>query len=257
MTIPESLYDFAYCHDSNYETLATLASAEEWGEDNSRLKNYFNNLYKRLAKLVNEADMQGGRTPCLFMDSDAACFDTGLYTDHYESIYAFFVRNTRENASQDWYLKSFCKTSDSVLRKIEELPERIRFYDNPAELIYDYRYKIRVNISHILDDENNLKRIPADLRKSMNSLMLHRLFEGAVIEAEHRAAANYMLAVPQYFNGNIQLLLPICLTGDKPELALAIQREDGYYSARTCLTIEMAYNNARLISRPEAAWILQ
>ena len=51
------------------------------------------------------------------------------------------------------------------------------------------------------------------------------------------------------------LLLPLCLTGDKPELALTIQREDGFYSARTCLTLDMAYNNARLICRPESSWI--
>lgn len=50
-------------------------------------------------------------------------------------------------------------------------------------------------------------------------------------------------------------LLPLCLTGDKPELALTIQREDGFYAARTCLTLDMAYNNARLICRPETSWI--
>lgn len=49
--------------------------------------------------------------------------------------------------------------------------------------------------------------------------------------------------------------MPLCLTGDKPELALTIQREDGFYSARTCLTLDMAYNNARLICRPETLWI--
>lgn len=82
-----------------------------------------------------------------------------------------------------------------------------------------------------------------------------RLFEGAVVEAARRAAANYTLAVPQFYGGRIQLLLPLCLTGDKPELALTIQREDGFYAARTCLTLEMAYNNARLICRPETSWI--
>lgn len=50
-------------------------------------------------------------------------------------------------------------------------------------------------------------------------------------------------------------MLPLCLTGDKPELALTIQREDGFYAARTCLTLDMAYNNARLICRPETSWI--
>ncbi len=73
--------------------------------------------------------------------------------------------------------------------------------------------------------------------------------------AARRAAANYTLAVPQFYGGRIQLLLPLCLTGDKPELALTIQREGGFYAARTCLTLEMAYNNARLICRPETSWI--
>lgn len=63
------------------------------------------------------------------------------------------------------------------------------------------------------------------------------------------------MAGAQFYGGRIQLLLPLCLTGDKPELALTIQHEDGFYAARTCLTLDMAYNNARLICRPETLWI--
>lgn len=106
-----------------------------------------------------------------------------------------------------------------------------------------------------MGDEENLTRIPASLMGEDNSLLLRRAFEGAVVEAARRAAANYTLAVPQFYGGRIQLLLPLCLTGDKPELALTIQREDGFYAARTCLTLDIAYNNARLICRPETSWI--
>ncbi|MBD9257252.1 MAG: DUF3825 domain-containing protein, partial [Faecalibacterium sp.] len=63
------------------------------------------------------------------------------------------------------------------------------------------------------------------LRRVVDRLLLRRAFEGAVVEAARRAAANYTLAVPQFYGGRIQLLLPLCLTGDKPELALTIQRE--------------------------------
>lgn len=63
------------------------------------------------------------------------------------------------------------------------------------------------------------------------------------------------MAGAQFYDGRIQLLLPLCLTVDKPELALTIQRENGFYAARTCLTLDMAYNNARLICRPESSWI--
>jgi len=255
MSIPEKLLDFAFCHMSNYGNLANLAADENWGEGNCILMNYLKHLYKRIAHLDSKCEQAGVPNPHLYMNEDVACFDTGLYTDRYESIYALFAWNVREDAAQDWFLKGFYKTSDPALRDIDELPQRVRFSDDPADLVYDYRYRIRVNIDHILGDENNLSRVPAALQGAGNSMLLHRVFEGAVIEAERRAAANYMLAVPQYFNGRIQLLLPLCLTGNEPELALAIQREDGYYSARTCLTLEMAYNNARLIARPEAAWI--
>lgn len=256
MPIPEKLFDFAFCHTSNYELLASLAAQENWGANNSILVNYLKHLYKRIAYLHNNKfEPEDRSNPLLFMEDGLACFDTGLYTDRYESIYALFTQNTREDAVQEWFLKGFFKTSDPALKNIDDLPRRVRFSDDPADLVYDYRYSIRVNIDHILGDENNLSRIPESLQGADKSLLLHRVFEGAVSEAERRAAANYMLAVPQYFNGRIQLLLPLCLTGSEPELALAIQREDGYYSARTCLSLEMAYNNARLIARPEAAWI--
>ena len=32
---------------------------------------------------------------------------------------------------------------------------------------------------------------------------------------------------------------------------------DGYYLGHTCLTLEMAYLNARLIGRPVAPWLLE
>ena len=32
---------------------------------------------------------------------------------------------------------------------------------------------------------------------------------------------------------------------------------DGYYLGHTCLTLEMAYMNARLIGRPVAPWLLE
>lgn len=253
MGAADSLFDFAFCHSSNFENLAGLASPEDWGHDNRILTSYCQHLYKRAVQLDGERT-EG--VPCLLVkEGDYACFNTGLYTDRYENIYALFEPNMREGARQPWFLDGFFKASDPALRKVLELPERVRFTDNPSDLIYDHRLKIRVNIDHILGDEENLSRIPDQLKGEDKKDLLRRLFEGAVMEAERRAAANYMLAVPQYYNGRIQLLLPICLLGDSPDLALAMQRENGYYSARTCLTLDMAYGNARLINRPETSWI--
>ena len=83
------------------------------------------------------------------------------------------------------------------------------------------------------------------------------ILEGSINNAIKRVTANYKLAVPQYFGGKIQLLLPLCFDKtDKPYLALALTKMEGdYYQGHTCLTMEMAYNNARLISKPESNWL--
>lgn len=216
-----NVYDFAFCPEPCYGRLVDLTDPEDWGPSNRILKNYLSFSFSRAVFLTErDGDQTAPSNLPLVFDDDRCLFNTGLYTRRYETIYGLFEPNTKPDARQRWFLKGFFKESD-----------------------------------HILGDEENLTRIPASLMGEGNSLLLRRAFEGAVVEAARRAAANYTLAVPQFYGGRIQLLLPLCLTGDKPELALTIQREDGFYAARTCLTLDMAYNNARLICRPETSWI--
>ena len=73
-----------------------------------------------------------------------------------------------------------------------------------------------------------------------------------------RVLANYKIAVPQYYKGKIQLLLPLCLVdSDIPDLALVVTKNPtgNFYQGHTCLSIEMAYNNARLIAKPDSYWL--
>lgn len=57
------------------------------------------------------------------------------------------------------------------------------------------------------------------------------------------------------FQGRVQYLLPIHLTNmERPDLAMALSIMDGYYIGHTCLTLEMAYQNARLL--PDHGWWL-
>lgn len=56
--------------------------------------------------------------------------------------------------------------------------------------------------------------------------------------------------------GKVQYLLPICLTDMRHcDLALALTPQNGYYLGHTCLTLEMSYHNARLLTRPQAVWL--
>ena len=87
---------------------------------------------------------------------------------------------------------------------------------------------------------------------------IRRRLDGAIEEVKKRVKTNYKLAVPQFYNNRIQLLLPLNLTpgSPNPDLALAIHKiSDDTYTARTCLTLKMAYNNARLIVKPQSVWL--
>ena len=88
---------------------------------------------------------------------------------------------------------------------------------------------------------------------------MRRQLHGAIDDVIKKVKTNYKIAIPQYFSGKIQLLLPLCLTSGSPnpDLALVIDKISGQdiYSAKTCLTLKMAYNNARLIVKPQSDWL--
>lgn len=92
----------------------------------------------------------------------------------------------------------------------------------------------------------------------MGDYNLQNYINGCIVATKEKLRRNYKLAVPQYFitTGTIQLLIPLCL-GDPGVADLAIVVEDygTMYRASTCLTLDMAINNARLIARPDRDWL--
>jgi hypothetical protein len=138
-------------------------------------------------------------------------------------------------------------------------PRPARYFDKPGELIYDPDRELIPNLDHILDE--NLERYPVDLRD--NSHRRRMMLQGAVTEAGKRAQMNYKVAVPQFYFGHegaepgrIQLLLPLCFESPaRADLALVVEREERAYRAFTVLALDRAYNNARLIAKPESDWL--
>lgn len=242
------LFEFAYCGSfaAQLQSLAVL-SPEKWSfgnkNDNSILRNYIMHTFTRLhdeGKIV-ETD-------------EYAVFNTGLFDIYYNPIYAYFVKNNNQG-KQKWYLDSFITEYQRATIGINEFPERANYFDNPADLVFDTHLKIVAQYEHIFGDAENKERLPASIR---NSSMVYPLFNGAIETAKKMLEANYKTAVPQFYKGKIQLLVPICLQNPNvPDLALTCAKtEDGTsYLGCTCLTLEMAYNNARLIAKPESNWL--
>jgi hypothetical protein len=73
--------------------------------------------------------------------------------------------------------------------------------------------------------------------------------------------------MPSTYSGGVQIVCDMLRFNRAPcsgfcNLALVVARYDSegyettsFYRASTCLTLDMAYNNARLLARPDRDWL--
>jgi hypothetical protein len=259
-TAKSELFKFAYFpkyHDAIKHLAEKLANKEDdWDFSDTKmpnhgiLKNYLEHMFR---KLQQEQKIHFTK------DNGHACFNTGLVTDNWEEIFAFFerYRAPKEEHNPSFCFKAFVKKSNRelLIHFHSNLPEIADFFQKPEDLIFNPKCDLISEIDHIIDD--NKERFPAHMQNCDNAEMRRKL-EGAIEEVKRKVKTNYKIAVPQYFNGRIQLLLPLCLTPNSknPDLALVVHKlNDATYTARTCLTLKMAYNNARLIVKPQSSWL--
>lgn len=264
LRIETDLFEFAWfgnkmtSFNDYIQELSEKALPEYWGKDNKILKNYLSFTFKYLARANNASDTLNEDIKYFSVSNDnkAICFNTGLYSEYYAPIYAFFkINQVKTENSPKWFFIGFKEPSDIELNSFSHLPLRMKYVDDTSDLVFDSRLEVRMNLPHILSDQRNVERLPEDWRELSKIQKVQRL-EGAVNIAKKKVEANYTLAVPQYYRNSLQLLLPISLQDEnKVDLGLAISKENGIYSGRTCLTYDMAYNNARLIARPDSSWL--
>lgn len=117
-------------------------------------------------------------------------------------------------------------------------PQRRAYYDKLAQAIYE--------------DEDWLQ-------------FLTTRFKNALDIALSRVAWNYKTAIPVYYvtDHKLSLLLPLALE-KKGVIDVALVCEHkldeacgvNNYVGRTIFTLQMAYNNARLITRPDSDWLM-
>lgn len=245
------IYDYMYWGDYNarIKELAEKALPEKWSfedkDDYSILKNY---LKYTFINLQNEGKV---------IETDSYCvFDTGLFSNYYVPIYAYgeLYKNPSENTAK-WFFKGFKdKYELGAIDTIEKFPERADYFSDPTKLVFNWHLEVNINHKHILDDLHTLQRLPDSIK---NSDMPLETLEGVVNTAVKRVIANYKLAVPHYYCNKIQLMIPLYFgKSDKPDVALVLDRMKGnYYQAATCLSMDMAYMDARIIAKPESNWL--
>ena len=253
MTVwPTDLFDFAFIHnfDQRLDDLASLAEPEPWDYQSGPqprskpiLYNYLRYTYVRLAE---EDKIE------LSEDGQNVVWNTGLVTPNQEPIFAFFTRNTVPDR-QPWFLQDWQTRGEHSLTRFQHLPDMAHYFAGPASLVFDTSKDLRANIEHIIAE--NKERFSAPYN-GLDNYTLQTFLKGALDNARERVRRNYKTAIPQYYRGRVQLLLPLCLSSpSRADLAIVVEDHGSFYRASTCLTLDMAYNNARQLAKPDRDWL--
>jgi hypothetical protein len=253
------LFDFAYF--PNYNGSITylaenLADPEDWDFSDAPTKTY--SILKSYLEFTFRK-LRLERKIVFTSDNQFAAFNVGLTTPNLEEIFAFFelYRNPNPLFTTAYCFKAFLRKSDNQILKYfaDSIPDMANYFEKPELLIFNPKCNLIPDIEHIIGD--NICRFPPQLQSADSGELRRQLF-GAIDEVKKKVRTNYKIAIPQYYDGKIQLLLPLCLTSGSPnpDLALVVSRlNEITYTARTCLTLKMAYNNARLIVKPQSDWL--
>ena len=175
------------------------------------------------------------------------------------------------------------------------LPQPAAFFDRKEDLLFDTDAELIINYDHVLVDNigrlpvafikeglrtddvalallDEIGRAEDDRRAELYAEVRERLeadpvafrylrtrLDYAVELARKRVRWNYKTAIPMYYPraNTMSLLLPLCLMDESvADAALVVELMDsGNYQGQTVLTMRMAYQDARLVCRPDSDWL--
>lgn len=192
-----------------------------------------------------------------------AYFNTGLVTPQQDEIFAYFTKNERYRplsgwgvAMPEWKFIEF-NTEQSVYRRyFAPVPEIATYFSEAeiADLIFDIRTPIVPDREHLLKRK---ERIASDRIKNLDDEAFIEEIRDAIELAKKRVKRNYKTAIPHFYDNRIQFLLPLCFRGNKADAlgALVVNKNENIYEAHTILSLDQAYNNARLLAKPDREWL--
>lgn len=280
------IFDFAKVADwdARLEALAEMAEPERW--ENLHLPS--ESKLPILSRYVTYTFLRAHDQQKIVLGDNISCFNTGLLTPGHEEIYGVFTESENFDASKAessinkrWFLKSWARSGDRVLTDMMEFPSMPEYWTDPSHLVFDPKLQVQLNLDHIIRD--NLNRFPEELGGRVDRagkptdlaadsedaegpnvqpggdqipLATRNALEGAMKHSIRLAQRSYRIAVPQFYRGKIQLLLPLFLRDARtPDLALTLERHGGWYRAATVLYMDWAYSHARLLARPNSEWL--
>ena len=242
----EELYDLLYMKESWKDKDGKL----------SRLYKYLNYLGIKIIK-----DKNRERYLSFTMNKKRVMFNTRLL-DRYGNYILVSARNDGTEFNGYSVIRSFDDAKAAGFTSNIDIPP-IPFFNQLSEVVFtgtidDFDTQNLHRLYHVIEERKT--RLPKELRK-LSSIDINMRLMASIDMALKIAKTDYKFIVPKYNpeKNNIDFLVPVYTSFDgesKPECALVVDKNSaGKWEIRTVLEIEEAYNNARLVNRPDQSWL--
>lgn len=143
-----------------------------------------------------------------------------------------------------------------------ETPLPPQFFAEIDEIVFHFGWDVDADMkkySHIIEDRR--ERFPEKYKDTDTSELGNKL-DNAIELAKKMAQRNYKFIVPMYYpeRQRIQLLMPIYLETSleqNPDFALVLtpDKDHELYVPETILGLSEVYQDARLVAKPDDAWL--
>ncbi len=243
-----------------------LMDKENWAKDNGKwLLEYIKGLvicidnYRKLRKKDNNGYVlsDGGKK---------MLFNTGLIDTYGNFIYIIDHTASTRTPFEKRVLtivksKSSLLDEGFTLDKIKVMPKRFKFVSDNRDLVFnstmdEFDLIDTEHLNHIINERRS--RFPEKYANESCKNLADKI-KISIEQAIEMQEVNYKYIVPMYnlATQEIEFLIPMHLDttyGQKPELCIIVAKKNGLWKIFTIISSDLAYSNARLISKVCTTW---
>ena len=131
------------------------------------------------------------------------------------------------------------------------------FRESISSLIDEFDLEDDYRLNHIINERRD--RFPEEYANVPSDIICDKI-KSAIHKAIKISSRDYKYIVPMYNlkTNKIQYLMPLHLDrsiDEAPELTIVIGERNGFWCVYTILNTDDAYDNARLLCRPDNTWL--
>ncbi|MDR1540706.1 MAG: DUF3825 domain-containing protein [Clostridiales bacterium] len=224
------------------------------------LSNYMKGILQRILALKTKGVTDYFRWN---LDQTKLLVNTSLVDKFGNYVHIIYNYEKNKNIySNPQYVESVFKLQSSRFSEMRLNLMPVKFYDKPNDLIFDadladFDLNNPATLNHIINERKSRMGMTADDLDVINTSFMIR---NSIDVAIRFSRIDYRYAIPMYSiqDDRLKFLLPVYAkfgVDSKPMFALVVEKTGNIWIMKTILTLQQAYQDARLVSAVNSNWL--